>query len=1407
MQARILISLLTALLVVPSSASGQEGGAGNVPVYVEDSPAAEELMAEALQRIEQDQVTEGVRRLQQIIRDYPKKLMEQGPGRYVDAHLAVRQRLVDDPALHEAYTALFESQARRQLRQATEPRPRIEALEEVVATYPLTNAGLEAGLLLAGLYLERAEPDSAASTLDSFADHPDRNEHEGRYHYLQAVTGLLGDDQPRLQEHRSALQQGDHQPNLDQLEQLAGAVDRPVAVKEAPRRLGEVGAPPEAETLASPLWRHQLSAADGGEGDESLQRRLEARQGESAPSALPVVAGDRIYLNGFGRVQALDRISGRVLWNHHAGEAWTDWDIGQRRRMSVMGRLLSSPRGVAVNSDTVFAVIGRVATDRESRDNAAPVLRAIHRRTGRRQWQLKAGDVAERLNGAHFYGTPLRDGQRLFLLARQQQAAAGIEDVFLVAVGASEGKARWHRHVMSIAMPGRRQSQPRVRMTRDGGRLYLSDPIGTAAAVETRTGTVRWVRMPEGAGKALEEDFRRQLRRRRNGLPRGRPVRVPSGLIVPRPMLDQPAVLLEPHSGRHQRDLNGEAWASRQRLIPVGEDVLAIADRELTLFDGRDLTPRWQHRLGSPVAGAEVSPAVTEQFLVIPTEQALVVLSRSDGQQLARQVVDATGHVMAQAGQILLASHERLSSFMEWRRARDGLQCQIEEMQGDPGPALSLASLALQTGHADQVLNAVDQALRILEEGEAAEREPHQRQLFRQLLRLTREAEPAGEELRHDLFDRVATIADTPTQQVIYHLTFGQFLESTADVEAAAEHYQTVLNQSALAERAYELEGVQRHAGREARVRLRHLLEEHGREVYERFDREAGRQLAMLGDTTDPDSLLEIARQYPFATAATEARLRAARRLIDDGRINEAVIQLRLAYQRAGDTDRREQIVGRLAALYEARGRADRARRWLRRVKRQYPELRPYHDGHPLAMERWLERLADASAPEASLPRISPALSHVETIDGTPLGRLGERAPEAPIRDRVLIRDGRTLRLLVGPAFDEKWTANLPEAEQWQLIRADDQQVLAWSSAGHLLALDGRTGERAWPVQRAPGLLALVGKPSPVDEAETQQEQQFLQMLNLGGLQRQRAEEARQEQGDYFAAVGPSVVTVVGRFGRAVGLAAHTGEVLWRAQLPVDRVEGVTAGESAVAIHGVDGVGTDARADRVVLLGAVTGDRLSAPLELDEQPQWLGFAGDRVVVAADAVYAFSLSDGHQLWRTSIEEGRLADRGWASQHVVTLLGAGGWLAALDPETGEQRGRFSFGRGRQLRAGRLVGDQTYLLTRDHVRAVNGQGAELWRDAVNLPEKVLQSQAVTERYVVLTAETTPEQDEEGPAAQAGRERHLFLVDRETGRLEREYRLSRALEGSIQRMVPIQQGLVVCTDARSLLLSGASD
>ncbi|HEX7010220.1 MAG TPA: PQQ-binding-like beta-propeller repeat protein, partial [Phycisphaeraceae bacterium] len=967
--------LVVAALTAPVAAASDRA-----PVYVEDSPAAQESIDQALSLRRQQRLIEAAEQLQQVITAYPHKLIAVGDGQYQDVAAWVCQRLLEDPPLLAAYRQAHGPIAQRQLNEATEPTPNLAALEDVLAQYALTPAGLEAALTLAGLYLEQADFTSAAGVLASVENHPDLQTQRGRYLLLQGAWALLTGRAERFRSYRDELAASGFAGQLSLLDQWRSGLQPPRTASQAPSSDASAQEGPPAWE-EEPLWEASI-AWDPLETQARYvpPTRLTRRGDDDAVPLpiLPVLDDQRLYLNEGNRIRALDRHSGWTLWTFE-GEADAKAADVPQVAIPLVARLEApppEPRRVLLVRDRLFAVLGPAGSwsNRFQHELAPSVLVCLSRHDGRQRWALSPSQLDATLASARFQGTPLSDGHRLFVLMQRNQVT-GLQDTFLLALDQASGQPLWRRHLSSAVTSNRYASGPPPQMTLQDGVIYAYDRVGVVAAVEARTGAMRWACMlPMEAGvlEHLYSGIPPETQGMRAGLLLSR-----AGLLVPAPAGSSTAFyLLEAATGRKLRDLRGQEWQSAS-LWPAADDVLAVG-RSIALLDGTTLEPKW--RVGwSTISSAQPvgTPAIAADQVLIPTRDRVIAISLADGSVLHRASVDGPGNLALGSGQLVMATTQTLRGYLSWDSAYAQLHAQMKRHPTEPAPGLALAHLALRSHRLPIVLEGVDAALAALRRrpprASPDEPDPVQQQVFDHLLRLADPAQEAVDPgLRSGLLDRLATITAGPDQEVAYHLAMAQHSQQADDPTQAVEHLQAVLMDRTLWAQPYSHQQTTRLAGLEAQLRLEELVEGHGRQIYAHFDALAAQRLAELTTSgASAQAFLDLARQYPLAQAAPQALYQAGHRLMRSADPLSAAAPLRRAYQQASDPQLQAQAAGLLAQLYAQAGQAHRALNWLDQVSQQHPALEPWRDGRPTPIDVWTARLSQMNGGRGALPRLS----------------------------------------------------------------------------------------------------------------------------------------------------------------------------------------------------------------------------------------------------------------------------------------------------------------------------------------------------------------------------------------------------------------------------------------------------
>lgn len=1408
-------------------------------IYLEDSPAAQELVEEAARLRRENRIPDAVAIYQQIIEQYPHKLMTRGGSRYYDTARWVQQELASDRDLTATYRRMYEATAERELVQAAEAADEAAALEAIVERYLLCTSGLEAGLRLAGLYVAQGNLSDAGAVLDELASHPDLAQQAARYHMLQAAVGLFAGQSGRFNEHRATLEQLGATEKLTQIDRWAATLRRPegYASQEGILELPEADIP---ESLGQPLW--SLDTRPPTTQVENVSR-ANIRSSQRMPfPILPVLDGSVLYLNNTRQVIAMDRISHRVLWQYDGG---ADGDPA----MQQIRRQMFSPsdvRSVLLNEGRLYAVVGQTPEmfGMWQRAIGTSLLVCLNPTDGSVLWQTQPGELDRTLERGYFHGTPLAGPGRIYVLIRRSQA--GFFETFVVALDARTGQLLWRRHLTSASSAIVREQPPFAQMTAAQGRVFVVDHQGAVTCLDGRTGAIRWLSITAEQRATTEAAIARGSRLLNAGFETP-PILIEAGLLV-NAFSDANPVLLNPETGEKLRDLTAPAIARAQFLMQCGDDVLSVG-RSTHLLDGRTLEPRWSRDLEGVTSSTTFGlPWVSRNAVWIAAGERMNVLSLADGSVLMRSAVEESGNVVAVGPQLLIASAEKLCSYMDWNVAYRSLRQQVADHPTDPRPGLSLAELALATNHRESVLEGVDHVVTAMRlrggERTAMAQDPLQRLVFEQLRSMVDPARTPDVQLRERLFERLAAVTAGPADEVVYLLARASFMVETDRPAQAVEHYQAILKNPELSSQPYKEGFITQQAGQEARQRMTDVVEK-APHAYARFEAEATHRLAelMAASSVNVEALVELARQYPLATAAARALLAAGDATIAQGDASTGIMLLRRAYLQNRSQADAERIVGRLAEVLQEMNQPRQAVQWLRKAMRDYPQIMPVRRGVPTPPQEWLGQLLDQPDTDVTLPALALPLQKPKVLKEKLL--LPTRQPlETQPRDAILTFARGQLRYRQGDDLEVRWQVPAP-GEDFEVLSFTDDRVLLWRrDQSQLLALDTRSGQEAWAAVDVSAVLERIASDQPGDDGNAQIRDQVEPPVNRlqEELARQRALRFQLQQrqgvmivpqpagnferdlrrhlaGRSLITVNDTVVTVCDALGRVTGIDRLTGQVLWAMRCPFELVTHIEMNEDFVAVAGLkQGDERQARSS-VVVLDAMTGELRHASIEMDH-PNWMGLtpSGVLAISAGGELVGFDVRRGEELWRQAV--GQRVVRGTVLNDRILIADEGRSAIMIEPTTGR---RFSIiaaadRQEEQHPVWRYADGIYHVLTAEQVMAMGESGDVLWRDAIFDDPKNLYVQLLSDKYVLAigfdVGQALQVRQLEGGirrievARDQGHSYRLYMLDRRNGMILRQQRL-----GPIPELVDpalcilLNNRLIMGTAGHTIIVPGAAE
>lgn len=1439
--------------------------AASKAVYVEYSPAAQDLLAEAARLRDQGRLVEAASVYQRVIDEYPRRLMEGDAGSYGDAWRATCRLLLADPDLLDTYRKQHQPAAQRLLDDAIAQGSNTDALERLYQRYALCPSGVQAAMIAAGAYLEQAAPQDAAALLDEVRGLAGSQPAQAGWLELRAAAAIYSGDQARYETCTRALRRAGAAPTADRLDQWARE-SLPLATAELKQHAGTDGPLALPDHIGGPLW--ELALPQTPDPRASTRGRITASQSPTSSYPVrPVAEGGRLFINAHSALVALDTVSGAHLWSYSDA---LKQNPQSARAIVQYNHSVSDSRGVLAARGAVVAVLGQSSNVRRGWRSmpSQTALVCIDQATGDERWIHTPQEIDDSFAGAEFIGTPAGrpQGGRVFVLLGRNQAT-GFQDLYAASIDLDTGRPLWHRHLASVAS-GFQNLIRHAELVYDEGLIYVADSYGITARLDARSGSIHW--MTQGNAEPPPQQAGNRMLRPGH-MPASMPclVRCPAGLVVMAGQAGQRRVsLIDPASGSRLRSLNAPYLREAAYIAPTALGVLVVG-KTVAMLDGHTLTPRWTRRLGvSNDVDPQGGPAITDDRVVLTTRNRLIALSLDDGAVVAEHAMPKPGTVLALPEQLIVAGAESISSYLTWDRAYAHLTHQIARRPHEPAIGLALAHLAGAAGKHEFVLEGIDAAIGALEllsvtqptlddAGDPENAAQAARlAVFRRILSLVDARHTPDSRIRRLLFDRLASTTGSPSDEVAYQMALADFYVETDKPLQAVDRYQAILEDPVMESQWYTLGDGSFQAGFVARRRLGELVESHGRRVYDRYETIAAqRYVELTTGTADAAALYELALRYPVSRTSGIAMLAAANKLASGNQHATALHYLRRAYRLATEAGLLQRVVGRLVEMHQQIGQPGEAKRWLTRVSREHPGLMPLRDGRPTTINEWLtllDREPDAPdrLPSFQLP-VGRAvfLPHCSLL--TPTRQPLERQP----RDRVITQSGVAAQLRAAPDFMPVWEAQLPVGQR-ELLALESGQALFWvrnaqlneqrpdhgpahmsprtgQTDRHLLVgIDALTGDPQWPALDAVSLLDQASRHAgDHDDLPTGV---VLQRINPDGRIVQGPQPPAAE-GRMHVAVNNMVVVVADESGRVAAVDRHTGEQLWAHDSRLQQVGHLVIDDSVLAVAGLRTQRNNSRQAAVVILDALTGETLHEPVTERGGITWLGLSGTGTLAYAtpDSVACYDTDSGEPLWQRTMAGVRFDSHGWLDGRLLFMQArvAHKPLLVFDQRTGEPLARITSTNVNHSREPIIVNDREsrwYGLSNKWCTSIGPSGRTFWRDAVSDGAGERALGVVTQDNVVIVdrlsrsgahlraamqARQAGQPRADGVAIQFGgmpadtASQKLYFLNRETGVLEAEYLLDPGL-GTVypQDAAALDGYLVLPVSGRVLVLPDSS-
>jgi len=1210
---------------------------------------------------------EAARSLSQLILEQGERLT---PSLlFADVSVPVRLRihtvLMSDPELLEAYRRISTPKARRLFDES----------EFVKASrdYWLTLPGCESSLNSAQMLIESGRFWSGLRVLDRLSGHPDISAFGGRGLEIArtAHRAQPSDESLRILEwwsEQSGLPISSTEPfgqpkNISH--ESTSLIWRPIDPDAPALRLdGIVPRPIATAKLTPPASSDELTGID----DQPEATRTGAVS-RPKPWSMPVVSGDTLITNDGVTISCFDRFTMRPRWRVTTTTLNTEEQ--DRTSMNVRARIartIEDMSSATIAGDTVYVAAGLARTGGRTGDDR---LLALDINTGALINSARLQDLDPSLSESTIRGSVIIDGDTLIIAARKNLRRQRLVALSLVGIDRHTFEHRWTREIGSAgSLPFQQIGQISHSGVLDNGVIYWTDMMGLMCGVETATGEILWARsMPTTDIYARYE---------RDPWTTSTPI-VHDDHIYILGVNGQQIDQLDKITGERLATTRAMTSGQGLYLIETPDHLASVNQTTITLHSldqfgvikPKMITPTGDGR--SIIHGRVVSSGST---LIAPVSSGLAVLDSLHIGQRDLIELDQSGIVVALDGQILITDENQVSSYLSWDIARQLLTGRIEE-HSDIHAAITLADLAYRSNHHDQILPAIDRAILMLRgsvidsRGLSGARD----RLFTVILDMVglpddqfNQAQLASvsldSEIRKSLLQRTMSVARSPQQSLSHQMTLGAWHHALGEIPQAVRLYHGILQDKALASGMWQGGGLAIRAEIEATHQLSDIVSEYGRDACVIFDELAAADLLAMGQNESPQEYEQLARNYPWALTTPGVWAMAANQWFED---NNAPAAVRAA-QSGLDSIKRLNVHGfnvdpqtidsigsaLVGGLLESQ-RQSEASRAAAMLASSYPGITIKINGQPI----------DAGTLSTGLSSGQPApvlgSRFVETDQPTLIAGTPVKSPIRTEFDTMVLfapqlAQARMMSFTQSPP-EVLWTRRGPDvAPPIAVVHNDFQTVLLWApvgddpQTGSIESIETISGKTRWKIDNLTTHIFEHSIREP-DEA-IQIDGQFVSPT-----------EGVVQPNQILNACDGSVLVLVDRIGRGMGVDILTGQILWNGDLPINRVHDLDLSSGVLGVvglwyvdHNPDTGEVLTRTPRIASVDARTGQTIQLLHAQTSTPRWIRVApsGSLLVGTSQRVLSVSTRTGTLDWVIRIESLFNTNAGWIIDDTLVVL---------------------------------------------------------------------------------------------------------------------------------------------------------
>ncbi len=1221
------------------------------PVYVANAPFAEEVLETVDALLARGGVDEAVRLIQRVLEEQGDRMIgSSDPEVFVSVRERVHGFVASDPPLLEAYRVRQSPRARTLLSEG--------AWAQVARSYWLTPAGFEAGLRDAQSLIESGSFRAGLRALDRLLGHPD-----ARDAAMAIEAGALAATGAAYVGTEPAW------AGADRWAELAGApmperraVPRPESRRPAASHTlawdadAGAGGPVSLEGVV-PRALHAAPLTELDPADEPEQPTRGGMQRAELGWTLPTLAGGDLFTNDGLTLTCFDRFTLRPKWRVRDTSPNSE-DGSTRLARLRLGRMVEDSGSVTVHGDRVYAALGQ---SRTGADESVGRVVCVDRSNGRVLWSVLLGGLSEDLLGSEPRGPLVIEGDQVIVGARKNLRSRRLVSLSLLSLDADTGALRWSRALGSAgSLPFQQLTQLSEGGVLRDGVVYWTDKMGLVGAVETATGRVLWVRQTRAPGI--------YTRGARTPYTTSLPVINDHGLFLLTP--DQTRLLrLEPDTGRLLGSRVAEPANEATYLIGVGERIVSVGATRIAVYEADRFDSGVVH-LSAPLDDRGIRGRVVAagDRVAVPVGAGLAMVDIRGSMTVEPVPLDATGNVVLSDGQVVVTDEIEARSFLSWATASAMLERRVAD--GDFEAALALAELAHRSGRDARVVGAIDDAVRLVRAADDAGRSRDRVfEAVRALADPQAGSSAVGVAVRGELLARMGAVARTNEQRVAHAMATGAWRAASGDAPGAADAYQDVLLEPAWSRSIWRGGGLSVRAELEATRRLHELADRYGARAMAMPDRMAEAEIAALNAGGTGAQWETVARRYPASRMAPLAWARAAAGWLREERWTASERAARSGLRAASMVARRSQplgegtlgeLVGALMSSLASQGLPDAAADALAEQQALFGErfgaIVPTVGGRAVALSP-AETMRRYAAVGPMIDRAERAL-----IPGSPVAAMVEGAPGLVL---MYARQTGELAAYASEALASSAAGAAPPEALWSVSDVGTMPPV-------LVHTDGRTLTLAWPDE------LQTGRPARVESRDARSGavrweanvRAAMDMVDAGADPAVRLNgqivaplEGPVSNAHLLVAGDARSVVVSDRLGRAAGVDATDGRVLWQRRLGVTRLYGLDLRGGVLGVCGVVSRAPDGQNDEIEdaslrgvgeAVDARTGETIQLLDDLGAETRWVRVATDGQVIvgASGRIVAMDTVAGRIDWSNADEE--LVDSMDAWVHADTLV---------------------------------------------------------------------------------------------------------------------------------------------------------